>query len=156
VRRVDVDVWQLPIVSDGGQELVRSVLAGYGGSQDLRFSVSRSGDVGLLAVTRGRAVGVDVERVEPARALGPIADGLFAEDEAAELRSLSEERRVARFFQLWTQKEAYAKALGMGLALPLAWLRAPRNWSVHDLELPSGYAGAVCVRGRRVRVRLLG
>ena len=54
----------------------------------VRFNFSRSGSFGLLAVTRGRDVGVDVERVEPRRALGLIADRLFDADEAAELRSL--------------------------------------------------------------------
>ncbi|HEU0303200.1 MAG TPA: 4'-phosphopantetheinyl transferase superfamily protein [Gaiellaceae bacterium] len=151
MRSVDVDVWPFPL---DGRDLMQSVLAGYAGA-DVRFSVSRSGTVGLLAVTRGRAVGVDVERIEPRRALGPIADQLFAADEAAELRALPEETRVARFYALWTRKEAYAKALGTGLAVPLGRLRPAYGWSVHDLPLGSEYAGAVCVRGWRARVRLL-
>ena len=155
MRRVGVDVWRFPLGADDGRELVRSLLAGYAGS-GLRSSVSRSGDVGLLAVTRWREVGVDVERVEPRHALGPIADRLFAEDEAAELRSLPDTGRIQRFFELWTRKEAYAKALGVGFAVPLAELRPTRAWSFHGLDLGPGYAGTVCVRGRRVRVRLLG
>ncbi len=122
----------------------------------LEFSWARSGGVGVLAVVRGRDVGVDVERVDPSRARGPIADQLFADDEAAELRSLPEESRIRRFFELWTQKEAYAKALGTGVALPLRRLRAPAGWSLHDLQLGPDFAGALCVRGGRLRIHMHG
>jgi 4'-phosphopantetheinyl transferase len=120
----------------------------------LEVSWSRSGDVGVLAFVYGCEVGVDVERVEPLRALGPIADQLFAADEAAELRSLPEEGRIRRFFELWTQKEAYAKALGTGVSVPLRRLRAPAGWSLHDLQLGPGLAAALCVRGGGLRVRM--
>jgi 4'-phosphopantetheinyl transferase len=122
----------------------------------LDFSSARSGDIGVLAVARRRDVGVDVERIEPRRALGPIADQLFAADEAAELRALQEESRILRFFELWTQKEAYAKAFGTGLSLPLSRLRAPAGWSLHQLQLGPGFAGALCVRGTGLRIRMHG
>ena len=120
----------------------------------LAFSWGRSGGVGVLAVAQGRDVGIDVERIDPRRALGPIADQLFADDESAELRSLAEESRIRRFFQLWTQKEAYGKALGTGLSVPLRSLRAPVGWFVHDLEFGPGFAGALCVRGSRLRIHM--
>jgi len=172
-----VDVWRLRVDSgDDAHARVRSVLASYVGAKPealtfvhglhgkpeiesagrLRFNVSRSGSVGVLAVTWGRDVGVDVEQIDARRAVGPIADMLFDADEAAELRSLPEARRVRRFFELWTRKEAYAKALGVGLSVPLERLRPPRGWSLVDLPLGSDHVGALCVRGRRPRVRLLG
>jgi 4'-phosphopantetheinyl transferase len=172
-----VDVWRLRVdPGDHARACVRSVLAGYldvkpealtfvsgprgkpelEAAGRLQFNFSRSGSFGLLAVTRGRDIGVDVERIEPRRALGPIADRLFGADEAAALRSMPEATRIRRFFELWTQKEAYAKALGVGLSVPLERLRPPRGWSLVDLPLGPEHAGAVCVRGRRARVRLLG
>ena len=156
MRRFDVDIWPFVFDDGRGDDLVRGVLDGYAWGRELRFSVSRSGSFGLLAVTRGRDVGVDVERVEPRRALGPIADRLFEAGEAAELRALPESSKIRRFFELWTQKEAYAKALGVGLTVPLDRLRAPRGWSVVDLPLGQEHIGALCVRGRRPHVRLLG
>jgi 4'-phosphopantetheinyl transferase len=156
VRRFDVDIWPFAFDDGRGDGLVRSVLDGYAWGRELRFSVSRSGSFGLLAVTRGRDMGVDLERIEPRRALGPIADKLFDAGEAAELRSLPEGRRTRRFFELWTQKEAFAKALGVGLTVPLDRLRPSRGWSVVDLPLGPDHVGALCVRGRRPRVRLLG
>jgi 4'-phosphopantetheinyl transferase len=145
-------------VDPGSVELERGAygkpaLAGEGG---IRFSVARSGGLTLLAVTRGREVGVDVERIEPERAHGPIADRLFAPDEAAELRRLPFDERTRRFFQLWTRKEAYAKALGVGMAVPLRRLQAPSGWTVEDVSVGEGYAAAVCVQGRGTRLRLLG
>jgi 4'-phosphopantetheinyl transferase len=167
----DVDVWRL-----SADASVRTTLARYLGrdprsldftygpygeprlvdGDGLEFSWARSGGVGVLAVAHGRAVGVDIERYDRRRALGPIADQLFTDDEAAELRSLSEESRVRRFFELWTQKEAYAKALGTGLAVPLRRLRAPAGWSMHDLQLGPGFAAALCVRGGRLRIHMHG
>lgn len=167
----DVDVWRLsadgPVRSTLARYLDRdpgSVELAYGpygkprlvDGDGLEFSWAHSGGVGVLAVVRGRDVGVDVERVEPRRALGPIADQLFAVDEAAELRSLPEQGRVRRFFELWTQKEAYAKALGTGLSVPLRELRPPAGWLVQDLELGPGLAGALCVRGGRLRIQMHG
>jgi 4'-phosphopantetheinyl transferase len=172
-----VDVWKLCVDSgDDARALVRSVLAGYLDAKPealtfvhgvhgkpelesagrLRFNFSRSGSFGLLAVTRGRDVGVDVEQIDARRAVGPIADRLFDADEAAELRSLPEARRIRRFFELWTQKEAYAKALGVGLSVPLERLRPTRGWSLVDLPMGPDHVGALCVRGRRPRIRLLG
>lgn len=171
-----VDVWRLPVgEEDDAHAPVRRVLAKYlgvdpqsvqlergaygkpelAGGGRTRFSVARSGDVTLLAVTKGREVGVDVERIEPERAHGPIADQLFAPDEAAELRRLPFDERTRRFFQLWTRKEAYAKALGVGVAVPLRRLRAPSGWTVEDVSVGEGFAAAVCVQGRGMRVRLL-
>lgn len=76
--------------------------------------------IGLVvcAVTRGRAIGVDVE---PARADAPpeIVESHFAVAERAALRALPAADQPRRFVELWTLKEAYVKARGAGLALPL-------------------------------------
>lgn len=128
--------------------------------QRLRFSSSRSGGVAVLAVAFGREVGIDVERVDRKRALGPIAEQLFAPAEAAELRALSPQERTRRFFEIWTRTEAYAKALGIGLAIPLRRVdagsggRLPGGWSLHDLPLGTGLAGALCVQGAGARVQM--
>lgn len=125
-------------------------------SGGLRFSVSRSGSLGVVAVARGLEVGVDVERIEPRRALGPIAERLFSEQEAAELRLLPEADRVRRFFELWTRKEAHAKALGVGLAVSLDRLGVEATgWSFHAVPVPGAFACTLCVDARRVEVRVL-
>jgi 4'-phosphopantetheinyl transferase superfamily len=99
---------------------------------------------------------IEAGGIELRHALGPTADRLFDAAEAAELRSMPEASGIRRFFELWTQKEAYGKALGVGLSVPLERLRPPRGWSLVDLPLGPEHIGTLCVRGRRPRVRLLG
>jgi len=72
-----------------------------------------------LAVTRGHLVGVDVERVDRV-VREDIAERYFAAAEVRDLRALPAAAQARAFFDYWTLKEAYIKARGMGLAIPLA------------------------------------
>ncbi len=76
---------------------------------------------GLVALAVARApVGVDVEDTARGGRTVELADRFFAPAEAAALRALPVAAQRARFFDLWTLKEAYIKACGLGLAIPLA------------------------------------
>jgi 4'-phosphopantetheinyl transferase len=85
----------------------------------LQFNLSHSHNLALLAVTRGREVGIDVERMCPQVVEEPIAERFFSAYELATLRSLPVEQQVDAFFNCWTRKEAYIKARGDGLSCPL-------------------------------------
>ena len=80
----------------------------------IRFNLSHSGELALLAVTRGLAVGVDVELVNPEFAGREIAERCFSANEARYLLALPVGDRADAFFSIWTRKEAYIKALGAG------------------------------------------
>ncbi len=110
---------------------------------DLRFNLSHSGDLALIAVTRGREVGVDVERVQRDIELDPIVEHYFEPEEAWDLRTAPPNERVSRFFDLWTRKEACLKAEGTGLGFP------PRTdrFGVRNLCPALGYTGAVASEG---------
>jgi 4'-phosphopantetheinyl transferase len=83
------------------------------------FNLSHTDGLLALAVAES-SIGVDVEDVtRPGRTV-ELADRFFAPSEIAALHALPEAGRRARFFDLWTLKEAYIKARGMGLAIPLA------------------------------------
>lgn len=86
---------------------------------DLVFNLSHTDGLVACAVARGLAVGVDVERVERRVEVEKLARYSFAESEAETLLAAPEEARRELFFAYWTLKEAYIKARGMGLALPL-------------------------------------
>ncbi|PIE18413.1 MAG: 4-phosphopantetheinyl transferase [Proteobacteria bacterium] len=91
------------------------------GDGRLRFNLSHThGLVALAVVGEGVEVGVDVELTERRSRTVEIADRFFAPAEVEALRRLPAERRRDRFFDYWTLKEAYIKARGMGLAIPLA------------------------------------
>lgn len=86
---------------------------------DLSFNLSHTHSLIVLAVTRGRAVGVDVENVRAREVSIGIADRFFAPQEVAALNTVPPQDQQDRFFEYWTFKEAYIKARGMGLSLPL-------------------------------------
>lgn len=137
VRAVDHDTFVI------ARALVRTTLSAYGptpprdwrfetnahgcpfvvpaqaGAPRLTFNLSHTTGLVALAVTRGRLVGVDVERVD--RVLREdVAGRHFAPDEVRDLRALPMDQQARAFFEYWTLKEAYIKARGLGLAIPLA------------------------------------
>lgn len=139
---------------------------------NLDFNLSHSGDYALIAIARGHKIGIDVERFRPEMELEKIARRFFSEKENAELMSLKSGQQRAGFFNCWTRKEAYIKAHGLGLSLPLdsfdvsltpnepTLLRAIRSntheasrWTLLSLDIDSQYAGAVAVEGNDLKFR---
>ena len=88
------------------------------GVPPLHFNVSHTRGLVALAVTRGHRLGVDVERVTRT-VMDGVADRHFAAAEVRDLRARPADEQATAFFEYWTLKEAYIKARGMGLALPL-------------------------------------
>jgi 4'-phosphopantetheinyl transferase len=97
----------------------KPMLAGCCGDAALRFNLSHSHGLALVAVTRSSEVGVDLERIRPLADMQQIAERCFSSQESAMLQSLPSDRRSEGFFSCWTRKEAFLKALGDGLARPL-------------------------------------
>jgi 4'-phosphopantetheinyl transferase len=86
---------------------------------DLHFNLSHSGEAGLLGVTRGQEIGVDLEVVRPRDNVMDLAQRFFAREEVAALAEVPPEEKQLAFFLCWTRKEAFLKAGGEGLARPL-------------------------------------
>ena len=89
------------------------------GLPDIRFNLSHSGNLAVLAVNLASEVGIDIERIQPARANMAIAERFFSPREIAALRALPEPDQVLGFFSCWTRKEAFLKGRGDGLSVPL-------------------------------------
>jgi 4'-phosphopantetheinyl transferase len=120
----------------------------------LQFSMSHSGALALYAVAQDRGVGVDIERIRPDMAFMEVARRFYSPRECAQLESLPAEVRARTFFQLWTRKEAYAKATGQGLSMPLEELAdVPPGWSLHDLDVGPDYTAALAAEGKAWRLR---
>jgi 4'-phosphopantetheinyl transferase len=89
-------------------------------SGELRFNLSHSGEFALLAVAREREVGVDVEQIREIEDAAMIAEQYFSPGESGKLRAvLDSTLGAAAFFNCWTRKEAFIKAIGEGLSHPL-------------------------------------
>jgi 4'-phosphopantetheinyl transferase len=144
----------------------KPALAADAGGDELSFNVSHSHGLALYAFARGRDIGVDVERIRPDVAQEKIAERFFSSREVAVLRSLPLASQAEAFFACWTRKEAFIKARGDGLALPLhqfdvslapgapaallhtAWdPHESAHWAMQDLAPASGYRAAVAVAG---------
>jgi 4'-phosphopantetheinyl transferase len=116
----------------------------------LRFNLSHSGDLALIALTRDAEVGIDVERISRrSRAVErSLTDG--------ERASLDGSDRHLQLLRIWCRKEAMAKAGGGGLGwAPETFdTTAPGPYSLSDLTLGDGYVGALAVAGPRADIAL--
>jgi 4'-phosphopantetheinyl transferase len=97
----------------------RPELAGSAADSGVRFNLSHTHGLVACAVARTCAVGVDVEQLSRKVELLGVAARVFSPLELRELHALAGDAQRDRFFQLWTLKEAYVKAIGKGLAGPL-------------------------------------
>lgn len=166
---------------------VRSILGGYTGAAGhdlrfdyshygkpsladvtsyIRFNVSHSADLAMLAVVRGREVGVDVESIRAEVETDKLAERYFSLHERESLKAIPNHDRVSAFFRCWTCKEAFLKAQGLGLSRSLesfdvevnperpARLLSTRpdpaeaaRWSLRDVQTVQACAAAVAVEG---------
>jgi 4'-phosphopantetheinyl transferase len=114
-----------------------------------RFNLSHCGELALYAFSRAGEVGVDVEAVHAIAEADAIAARVFSRREHEAYRALAPTERPLAFFRCWTRKEAFVKALGDGLAVPLERLDAsapPCGWSIESFSPEAGFIGAVAVQ----------
>lgn len=112
----------------------------------LRFNLSHSEGLMLLAITHGREVGVDLEAVRENVSFEMLAEHYFAPEEQWQLRTTPVPERRAKFFELWTRAEAQIKARGIGLGEPVRRDDA-ESFAVHSFEPAPGFAAALAVEG---------
>jgi 4'-phosphopantetheinyl transferase len=97
----------------------RPELAGPLENVDLRFSLSHTGGLAVCAIARGHSIGIDVELINDSFDLMAIAQLNFTGSECAQIASAPAHLKPEVFCSVWTLKEAYVKARGLGLSLPL-------------------------------------
>jgi 4'-phosphopantetheinyl transferase len=120
----------------------------------LRFNLSHSADLALIAITTEAGIGVDLEYIRPQPDNVEIARCFFSAAEVDRLNRLPSHLYPQAFFSCWTKKEAYMKARGEGLAIPLTSYSVPlTGWSLYTLQPAPGYIGALVVEGRDRRLR---
>ena len=120
----------------------------------IRFNMSDAGDLALVAVTRDREIGVDIERIDARPDLESLAVRCFCPAERGMMSEAPVRERPGVFTTLWARKEAYIKGRGEGMSLDLRAIdvsRAPAvldgRWRIDDLGAPAGYRSALAVDG---------
>jgi len=131
----------------------------------LRFNIAHAEGLVACLVTHRAACGVDVEHPRRRLDIGRFAGRFYAPHEAAAVRRAAPADRAALFYSIWTLKEAYLKARGLGISVPLASLSfaieeeriaarfeppladSPSAWSFALFESPSGHRIGVALAG---------
>ncbi|MGZ4964752.1 MAG: 4'-phosphopantetheinyl transferase family protein [Limisphaerales bacterium] len=118
---------------------------------DIKFNISHSGDLALIAVSAGREIGVDVELMSELPEMTEIADRFFSDEARAEFLSAPAGDRVEVFYKCWTEKESISKCTGQGITeeypVPADDITLTRLSPAH------GYAASLAVGGPPLNVR---
>jgi len=140
-------------------------------SEMLNFNLSHSEGMALYAVSHEQQIGIDIESVRPLSEVEQIAERFFSNREYQELRAFPTSQQHTAFFRYWTLKEAYVKATGLGLSLPLnqfevsvtpggvRLLKTPTDsqeasyWSLKELNVGNNYAAAIAVKGHSCQLK---
>lgn len=135
--------------------------------KNVQFNISHSEDCILLAFVKKNAVGIDVEYTKRPVEVETIARSFFSEEEASSLLALDKSYHKQAFYNCWTRKEAFIKALGNGLAFPLnqfvvsldsekraellatKWdVKEKEKWVLKSIQLKENYIGAIAIKGK--------
>lgn len=120
-------------------------LAGRAG-EHLRFNLSHSGAWAVLAITSGAAIGVDLEKIDPALDYAALAARFFSVAENSRLLAAAPPRRRRSFYRLWTRKEALLKGEGGGFTAAER-VEEEGMWQLRSFWLGGGYVGAIACAG---------
>jgi 4'-phosphopantetheinyl transferase len=132
----------------------------------LHFNLAHSGGLAVIAVARGSAVGIDVEQIRVVPSWDSVMNSFFSAAEREAIQSIPSVDRLFAFFTCWTRKEAYLKATGDGIGVPLDRFEVsvipgsqPRllhvkdapeeasRWHFHALPLATDYIGVAAHEG---------
>jgi 4'-phosphopantetheinyl transferase len=139
---------------------------------DLSFNLSHSENMGLIAVTYSRRIGIDLEYLEAERPFSNIAERFLTKKENGFINKHPEQHRPLAFYRIWTLNEAYLKALGTGFSISSndfsvvpdnnrgRFLRdtkvpddLPQNWMFETFKADDSYLGALCFENLDTAIR---
>ena len=149
----------------------KPALADTFGKETICFNLSHSEGIALYVFTQGREIGVDIEHIHDIFEMDQIVERFFSTREKDVFRALPESKKKEAFFNCWTRKEAFIKAIGDGLSRPLDKLgvslapgeparllriegnsKAAYRWSIQELKPRPGFAAAFAVKARSWRL----
>jgi len=138
--------------------------------ENIKFNVSHSKNLAVYAITKNREVGIDLEYIRKVNKADKIVGRFFTEEESEFYYSQPDDKKELAFFTLWTRKEAYSKARGMGIGLPakefdlkliptletkttdVETKNIESRWSLVDIEIDSEYLAALATEGSNIEI----
>jgi 4'-phosphopantetheinyl transferase len=167
-RCLGISPEKVRFIATGASGAKPSLEAGQSNS-DFRFNLSHTAGAALIGVAIGREIGIDVEWHRPMEDLHGMARSVMSEEELRQWSVLSVPDQTPAFYHLWTRKEAYLKAIGLGLYRSLQDVTVPVSadplgalpegssivrdrsgtglWRVGDVPAAEGYSASVCWEG---------
>jgi 4'-phosphopantetheinyl transferase len=140
--------------------------------KSLYFNLAHSEGVVIYALTRVGEIGIDLEHIRPEFTADEIANRFFSPSEVSCLNAVADEHRAEAFFNCWTRKEAFIKAIGTGLSLPLnqfavtlapgepaqlletTWdEREASRWSIKSIDVGQNYVAAVALAAKDWQIK---
>ncbi|MEO8664515.1 MAG: 4'-phosphopantetheinyl transferase superfamily protein [Ignavibacteria bacterium] len=137
----------------------------------LKFNVSHSRSLAVYAVTLNDELGIDTEHIKKMPDAFEIAQRYFSIKENTEFAELKKGEIPLSFFNCWTRKEAFIKALGYGLSYPLAdfsvsfkpgdepqisWIKdndkKKNEWSLFNIDIAKGYVTSLAVKSKKKNI----
>ena len=159
----------IEIVGEGGSKPALEQGTGVAPERlDLRFNLSHTRGAALIGIAAAREVGVDIEQKRSMEDLHGLARSVMSADELQDWERLAPEPRLEAFYRVWTRKEAYLKAIGLGLFRNLQEITVPvaasdgdddqgawevrdsgghAVWMLKDIGVWEGYSAAICWAG---------
>jgi 4'-phosphopantetheinyl transferase len=136
------------------------------GDNSIHFNISNSGNIYVCAFNQSSDTGIDIEKIQELPDMDQIVAASFSDEERRKFHSLSEPDRKRAFFQYWARKEAWLKAMGMGLSYPMNNVDTvtedenssllmvktegadiSNQWTILDLDICTGFASALALKG---------
>ena len=140
---------------------------------DLKFNISHSRDGIVMVFSQGKELGIDIEYLKKDIPVNEIAERFFSSFEVQKLNSLPESQQFEAFYNCWTRKESYIKAIGKGLSIPLdsfdvtlvpgeppLLLRSLTEttdilrWDFHEIETWPNYLSSLCIERGDVKIQI--
>jgi len=130
-------------------------------TSSINFNLSHSNNHALYAIAQNRRVGVDIEHMRQIRKADRIIQKHFSPQEADYYHTHPANKKQEAFFKLWTRKEAYTKAKGIGIRMPRNQIElslvptetdTELGWRINELKVETGYVAALVVEGKEYQV----
>ncbi len=133
---------------------------------NLYFNISHTVDMSLIAFSKTNEIGIDLESTQCNSTIIDISTKYFTKREKLWIKNLPKNKKTEGFLYCWVRKEAYIKALGLGLSFPIDSFNVIpekkeeitkdrfqiKKWFLHPLDISTQHLGAICIQAPKIKI----